>query len=80
MLRWLTAAVLLIFLGLVFLFALQNLTSTEVFFLTWQFSLPKAALIVVSYLLGMATGSALLGTILRSVRRLRAPVETQPPL
>lgn len=70
MLRWITAGVLVVFLGLVLLFAVQNLTNVEVFLLTWKLTMPKAALIVVSYVLGMVTGSALFGVLFRSVKRL----------
>jgi uncharacterized integral membrane protein len=75
MLRWITAAVLMVFLLLVLMFALQNMKGVEIFFLSWSYTVPKAALIVGSYVLGMATGSALFGFVFRSVRRLRAPAE-----
>ena len=40
-------------------FSLQNLASVEVAFLTWTLSMPKAAVVIGCYLLGVATGALL---------------------
>ncbi len=72
--RTVYAILLLLFLIVVLIFAVQNLSAMEVMFLGWTITLPKAAVIVVSYLLGMVSGYSVLAFVrrgLHDVRRLR---------
>jgi lipopolysaccharide assembly protein A len=60
-----------VFTGLVLLFNIQNLQVVTVSFLTLSVTLPVSLIVIITYLLGMATGGALL-TVLRSwIRRSR---------
>ena len=68
--RFLQATILIVFLGAVAAFALQNNTLTPVRFLTWGFSAPLSLLIVGVYLLGMISGGAVLGFVRRSLRKV----------
>ena len=70
--RYILAAILLIFLGAVGIFALQNLESISVRFLTWAFKAPFAFLAVVIYVLGMLSGWSVVGFLRRSIRRVSA--------
>lgn len=50
------------------LFALQNLRAITVSFFSWSLTLPIALVVIGAYLLGMASGGALLGFLRRSWR------------
>jgi uncharacterized integral membrane protein len=54
--RWVYLAVIAVLALVTLIFALQNLQSVTVTFLRLQLSAPLAVLIVIIYLLGMATG------------------------
>ncbi len=69
--RYVYGIILILFLGLVFIFSIQNLKYVELRFLTWTMSLPLAALIVGSYLLGMVSGWTVLGFVRQSYRKVR---------
>jgi len=73
--RWMYVAVIAV-LGLVTLiFALQNLQSVTVSFLRLQLSSPLAVLILIVYVLGMATGGsawALVRWVWQGSRELKA--------
>ena len=61
-------AVSFVLIGIVLVFAVQNVADVEVQFLIWSFALPRAILIVVVFALGM-----LIGWILHSLRIRRRP-------
>jgi lipopolysaccharide assembly protein A len=70
-------ALVVLFTGLVLLFNIQNLQVVTVSFLTLSVTLPVSLIVIITYLLGMATGGALL-TVLRSwIRRARRSSATQ---
>lgn len=71
--RYVQAAILLIFLGAVGLFALQNMQSVTVDFATWSISAPVALLAVAVYLLGMLTGWTVVAFVRRSIHRVSEP-------
>ena len=56
--RWVYLAVIVILALATLIFALQNLQSVTVSFLRLQLSAPLAVLIIIVYLLGMATGGS----------------------
>ena len=58
----------IVLIGIVLVFAIQNVADVEVQFLIWSFALPRAILIVVVFALGM-----LIGWILHSVRARKRP-------
>jgi len=65
-----------VFTGLVLLFNIQNLQVVTVSFLTLSVTLPVSLIVIVTYLLGMATGGALLTVLrtwIRGARRASAP-------
>lgn len=57
-----------VLIGIVLVFAVQNVADVEVQFLIWSFALPRAILIVVVFALGM-----LIGWILHSLRIRKRP-------
>lgn len=70
--RIISGILLLIFLSVLFIFAMYNLDPIEVRFLTWRLvGLPKAAVIAGAYLLGMLSGWSVLGFFRTSLRRVR---------
>ena len=71
--RVLSGIALLVFLGIVFIFAIQNLASVPVRFLNWSQSFPLATLIVGSYVLGMFSGWSVVGFLRRSIHRVQEP-------
>jgi uncharacterized integral membrane protein len=54
--RWVYLAIIAILALIILVFALQNFQSVTVSFLRLQLSAPLAVLIILIYLLGMATG------------------------
>lgn len=56
----------------VLLFKVQNLDTVTVSFLSMDFTLPISILIILVYILGMVTGSSLLG-LMRSLIRKVSP-------
>ena len=62
--RWFNTAVIVVLVGAMLIFALQNLQSVTVSFLGFQLSAPLALQVAIIYLLGMATGGSL-WTLLR---------------
>jgi len=57
--RWIHMAVIAVLVAAMLIFAWQNLHSVTVSFLNFRISAPLAVLVVVIYLLGMATGGSL---------------------
>ena len=70
--RYFLGFVLLIFLGALAVFALQNTQLVAIRFLNWSVSAPFALLAVLLYLLGMLTGWTVLSFLKRSIRRVQA--------
>ena len=79
--RLIQITLLLLFLGLVGIFALQNNVVTPVKFLNWKIEAPTSILVVVIYLLGMISGGAVFGFIRLSLRKVsEVPVARRDPL
>ena len=57
--RWLHLSVIALFAAAIVLFAVQNLQIVTMSFLGFSATVPMALLVVVVYLLGMATGGSL---------------------
>lgn len=68
--RYVQAAMLLVFLAAVGLFAVQNLQTITVKFLSWSLSAPVALLAVAVYLLGMLTGWTVIAFLRRTIHRV----------
>ena len=64
--------VLLVLLGTVGLFAVQNMQTVVVRFATWTLTAPVAGLAVAVYLAGMVSGGAVVGFLRRSLKRVTA--------
>jgi uncharacterized integral membrane protein len=67
--RFIQAVLLLGFLGVVGLFAVQNTETITVRFWEWQATGPVALLAVAAYLLGMLSGWTVVSFLSRSLRR-----------
>ena len=72
--RWIYLAVIVLFAVATLVFALQNLEAATVTFLGFRLRAPLAALTIVVYLLGAATGGSLLALLRRSYAGSRRPV------
>jgi len=68
--RLIQAVLLLIFLGAVGLFAVQNNDTVTVKFWTWQLTSTLALLAIGVYLLGMLSGWTIVAFVRRSLRRV----------
>lgn len=68
--RFIQATLLLIFLGAVAIFALQNNTLIPIRFLNWGVTAPTSLMVVGIYLLGMISGGAVFGFIRLSLRKV----------
>ena len=68
--RFLQGVLLLVFLGGVFLFALQNNRAVSVRFLGWESTPPVSLLILGVYVLGMLTGGTVVSLLRRSIRKV----------
>jgi putative membrane protein len=68
--RTVYAIVLLLFLAVVFLFAIQNTQPETVKFAGWAMTAPMAMLVVGVYVLGMLSGATVVGLINRLLRRV----------
>ncbi|MGH6771599.1 MAG: hypothetical protein ACRECO_21575 [Xanthobacteraceae bacterium] len=74
--RWVHMTVIVVLAAAMLIFAIQNLQSVTVEFLNFRLGAPLAVLIVVVYLLGMATGGSLWTLVrwaLEGSRRPAAP-------
>ena len=70
--RYILGFILLIFLGAIGIFALENLQNVSVRFLTKSIELPFAFLAVAIYILGMLSGWSVVSFLRHSIRRVRA--------
>ena len=61
---------LILFIGAIAVFCVQNLETITVAYLGWSVTVPLALLVVLIYLLGMLSGGALLSLIRRSIHRV----------
>ena len=68
--RFLQAIILLIFLGMLGLFAVQNTEDITVTFWTWKITGPVALLTIAAYVLGMLSGWTVVSFFTRSLRRV----------
>ena len=68
--RFIFGAILLIFLGTVGIFAVQNTQPVAIKFLNWGVTPPVALLSVTVYFLGMVSGWTVIGFIRSSIRRV----------
>ena len=66
--RFLQAVLLLVFLGAIGLFAVQNTQAITVAFWTWQTTGPVALLAIAAYILGMLSGWTVVSFFTRSLR------------
>jgi lipopolysaccharide assembly protein A len=69
--RWLNIIVVALFAIATALFAIQNLEIVTLSFLGFNARVPLALLVVIIYLLGMATGGSLFALLRRSIARSR---------
>jgi len=69
--RWLHVTVIILFAAAVIVFAAQNLQIVTTSFLGVSARTPLALVVVVSYLLGTATGGSLLALLRRSYQGAR---------
>ena len=68
--RFIQAVILLAFLGVVGLFAVQNTEAITVSFWTWKATGPVALLAIAAYLLGMLSGWTVVSFFTRSLQRV----------
>lgn len=68
--RFIQGVLLLIFLGAVGLFAVQNTEAINVAFWTWKTTTPVALLAIAAYLLGMVSGWTVVAFVRRSLRKV----------
>lgn len=69
--RWIHSAVIVLFVAAILVFAVQNFQSTTMAFLGFSVRLPLALLVIVVYLLGMATGGSVWSLLRRSIEGSR---------
>jgi lipopolysaccharide assembly protein A len=69
--RWIHLIVIGLFLAATIIFAAQNLEIVTVSFLGFSARAPLALLVVIIYVLGMATGGSLLALLRRSLQGAR---------
>ena len=69
--RWFYLALIIVFVGAMVIFALQNMEVVSMSFLAAAISAPLAVVIFVVYLLGAATGGSLFALLRRSVQGSR---------
>lgn len=68
--RVLQVTLLVIFLGVILIFVVQNTEAVSVLFLNWRLTLPRSLLILLAYVLGMLSGWTVLSFLRRSIRRV----------
>ena len=74
--RWFHMSLIAILAAVTLIFALQNLQSVTVAFLSFRLSAPLAVLIAVVYVLGMATGGSLWAMFRWAMEGAKRPVTT----
>jgi len=63
--------VFVVLVGVIVIFAFQNMQGVTVRFLDFAIDAPMAAVVIAVYVLGMLTGSSLIGAIRRSWEKSR---------
>jgi uncharacterized integral membrane protein len=71
--RWLNIVVIVVLVAVMLVFAIQNLQTVTVAFLRFSLTAPLSILIVVIYLLGMATGGSLWALIRWAIDGYKRP-------
>lgn len=69
--RTLNLVLFLVLVGVIAIFAFQNLTSVTVTFLNFTIAAPMALVAIAVYVLGMLTGSSLIGMIRSAWKKSR---------
>jgi putative membrane protein len=69
--RYVHVAIIVVFVAVTVIFALQNLQSVTMSFLGYSVRMPMALQALVIYLLGMATGGSLWSLLRRSIEAPR---------
>jgi uncharacterized integral membrane protein len=69
--RWIYLIIIIVFALATLIFAVQNLDTVTVSFLSMRVAAPLALLVLVIYVLGAVTGSSLLALLRRSYRGSR---------
>lgn len=85
MLQKITTGLAIVALVIIGIFSIQNLGKVPVSFLTWSVDVPMIVVILGGYLLGMLTGSSLIGLVKRYFRKSKEtkskasnPKESEP--
>ena len=68
--RFVQAILLLVFLGALGIFAVQNTNAITIKFLEWRITAPLALVSLAVYFLGMLTGWTVVAFVSRSLRRV----------
>jgi lipopolysaccharide assembly protein A len=69
--RWVYLLIIIVFALATLIFAVQNLDTVSVSFLSMRVAAPLALLVLIIYVLGAVTGSSLLALLRRSYRGTR---------
>ena len=69
--RWIYLLIIIVFALATLIFAVQNLDTVTVSFLSMRVAAPLALLVLIIYVLGAVTGSSLLALLRRSYRGSR---------
>jgi len=69
--RWIYLIIIIVFALATLIFAVQNLDTVTVSFLSMKVAAPLALLVLIIYVLGAVTGSSLLALLRRSYRGSR---------
>ena len=70
MMRVIHMLLLILFIGVIAIFCVQNLDTITVEYLEWSVTVPLPLLVLVIYLLGMLSGGAVLSFMRRSIHRV----------
>lgn len=69
--RYVYIVLLLVLAAVIVIFSIQNTETVTVSFLTWTTSLPRFAVVIGAYVLGMASGGSVAGFVRHSIRGAR---------
>ena len=68
--RWVYIFILLLLVGAISVFAVQNRELIALQYFDWRVACPLALLVAIVYVLGMVSGGTVVGVVLRSLRRV----------
>lgn len=71
MLRVINLLIFIVLVGAILIFAFQNMQTVTVTFADFTLSAPMAAVVIAVYVLGMLTGSTLIGALRRTWTKSR---------